>query len=201
MNIAIFGGSFDPPHNGHKAVIEQVLDRLQIDLLIILVAYQNPLKSHYRIHSHKRFLWMQTLCKDYERVLCSDYELQRNRVTTTMESVRYFQNLYKIETLYFVLGMDNFLQVPQWSDFDLLRLELSFVVIERDILDVFNNGQSVCEDFAKQNKLKMQYLQFSYPYSSSIIVKDIEHYRHEIPESIRHDVIESYAKIKLIKRI
>ena len=194
MRVAIFGGSFDPPHNGHKAIIEQVLNTLQIDLLIILVAYQNPLKSHYRIHAHKRFMWMQTLCKDYEKVLCSDYELQRNNVTTTIESVRYFQSLYNIETLYFVLGQDNFLQVPQWSNFDLLRLELSFVVIGREVLDICNSGLIACEKFAKKYMLKMQYLQFSYPYSSSLIMQDIAHYQNEIPESIRNDVIESYIK-------
>lgn len=201
MNIAIFGGSFDPPHNGHKAIIEQVLDKLPIDLLVILVAYQNPLKANYRIHAHKRFMWMQTLCKGYEKVLCSDYELRQNRVTTTIDSVRYFQNLYKIETLYFVLGQDNFLQVPQWNDFNSLRLELSFVVLERDNLHISSNGHHVCEKFAKQYMLKMQYLQFSYPYSSSIIVQDIEHYQNEIPENIRHDVMESYSKINLTKRI
>ena len=206
MRVAIFGGSFDPPHNGHKAIIEKVLETLQIDLLIVLVAYKNPLKSHYRINAQKRFIWMQTLCNEYEKVICSDYELRKNIITTTIESVRYFKNLYKIETLYFVLGQDNFLQVPKWNDFASLRIELSFVVIARKFLNPNHENLNkdlqekvkdlhICEQFAKKYMLKMQYLQFSYPYSSSLIMQDIKRYQEEIPESIRKSVIESYATI------
>ena len=49
MNLAIFGGSFDPPHKGHVGIIEKALIALNLDLLIVLVAYQNPLKAHFRI--------------------------------------------------------------------------------------------------------------------------------------------------------
>ena len=49
MNLAIFGGSFDPPHKGHVGIIEKALAALNLDLLIVLVAYQNPLKAHFRI--------------------------------------------------------------------------------------------------------------------------------------------------------
>lgn len=199
MRVAIFGGSFDPPHNGHRAIIEEVLT-LPIDLLIILVAYQNPLKSHYRVSASKRFFWMQTLCDCYEKTLCSDYEIQRNSVTTTIQSVRYFQNLYDIETLYFVLGQDNFLQVPRWSDFEALRLALSFVVIERDSqMGKIGQVEQSCRQFAKKYMLSMQYLSFSYPYSSSLILEDMGRYQNEIPEIIRNDVVETYSKLNLTK--
>ncbi len=198
MKIAIFGGSFDPPHKGHIAIIEQILQTLDIDLLIILVAYQNPLKAHYRIHAHKRFAWMQILSKHYKKTLCSDYEIQQNKVVTTMESVCYFQKLYKPSKIYFVLGQDNFLQVPQWHDFISLRKCLCFVVFRRitaESASTEENTQALCEQFAKKFMLTMQYLYFAYPYASSLIVQNMAQYKNEIPISIRNDVIESYATI------
>lgn len=198
VNLAIFGGSFDPPHKGHVGIIEKVLATLKLDLLIVLVAYQNPLKAHYRVHAQKRLAWMKDICKSYNNVLCSDYEILQNKPTTTKESMEYFKDLYKPSTMYFILGQDNFLQVPQWSCFEILRENLCFIVFERIANNSFNTtykSQFACEQFAQQHKLKMKYLNFSYPYASSLIVQNLEYYQDEIPENIRYDVIESYKTL------
>lgn len=44
MNLAIFGGSFNPPHSGHKAIIECALKYEWIDFLVVLPNFKNPLK-------------------------------------------------------------------------------------------------------------------------------------------------------------
>lgn len=49
MNIAIFGGSFNPPHSGHKAIIESALRCEFIDFLIILPNFKNPLKTQDKV--------------------------------------------------------------------------------------------------------------------------------------------------------
>ena len=198
MRIAIFGGSFDPPHNGHKGIIEQVLNKLQIDLLIILVAYQNPFKSNYRIHAQKRFIWIKKICESYNNVLCSDYEILQNKPTTTKDSIEYFKSLYNPSKFYFILGQDNFLQLPQWRNFDTLRKNLYFIVFERITkvsLDTLDNRQDICKQFAQKHNIKMKYFKFSYPYSSSIIMQNIAYYKNEIPDNIRNDVIESYKAL------
>ncbi|MCW1558127.1 adenylyltransferase/cytidyltransferase family protein, partial [Campylobacter jejuni] len=45
MKIALFGGSFDPPHNGHNSVVLEALEKLDIDKLIIMPTYINPFKQ------------------------------------------------------------------------------------------------------------------------------------------------------------
>lgn len=45
MNLAIFGGSFNPPHSGHRAIIECALRCEWIDFLVVLPNFKNPLKS------------------------------------------------------------------------------------------------------------------------------------------------------------
>lgn len=199
MNLAIFGGSFDPPHKGHVGIIEKALSALKLDLLIVLVAYQNPLKAHFRISAQKRLAWIKKVCEKYDNVLCSDYEILQNKPVTTKESMEYFKNLYKPSTMYFILGQDNFLQLPQWSYFEVLRENLCFIVFNRITKDCLNaNNENICKAFAQKHNLNMQFLHFSYPYASSLIIQNLEYYKDEIPENIRYDVIESY---KLLHKV
>jgi nicotinate-nucleotide adenylyltransferase len=46
MRIGLFGGSFNPPHEGHLLVAEEALRRLELDRVWVLVSPGNPLKSH-----------------------------------------------------------------------------------------------------------------------------------------------------------
>ena len=45
MKIAIFGGSFDPPHIGHEHITKQVLKQLDVDKVIVVPNFQNPFKD------------------------------------------------------------------------------------------------------------------------------------------------------------
>lgn len=292
MNLAIYGGSFDPPHKGHVAIIEEALATLDIDLLIIVVAYQNPFKSRYRSSATKRLEWIRTITQKYEKVVCSDYEILQNRPVPTIESVRYFQQHYQPSKMYLLLGQDNFLQLHKWHCFESLRQLLCFVVFERvldSMSDSYNNtscctsdsrkfktlsprtsitlpittqrlrrkiakalnlshakaynpkmpiqlhnnnilrmqglsytphiktskgkngialrvsnlsytlnttrnipstyNQAICGQFARRHGVNARYLPFCYPYSSSLITRDIARYYAEIPESIRNKVV------------
>lgn len=59
MKIALFGGSFDPPHNGHNSVVLEALEKLDIDKLIIMPTYINPFKQSFSADEKQRFLWVK----------------------------------------------------------------------------------------------------------------------------------------------
>ena len=63
MRIGLFGGSFNPIHEGHVLVIEEMLRRLQLDAIWVLVTPGNPLKNHKdlapladRVEAARRFI-------------------------------------------------------------------------------------------------------------------------------------------------
>ena len=73
--IALYGGSFDPPHIGHKAIVE-ALDKLDyIDKIIIMPAFLNPFKSSSHAPSELRFKWLKEIFKDFRKVQIDKYEL------------------------------------------------------------------------------------------------------------------------------
>jgi len=61
MNIALFGGSFDPPHIGHKMIVKQALSQLDIDQLIVMPTFLNPFKSKSHFSSKQRLLLAKEL--------------------------------------------------------------------------------------------------------------------------------------------
>ena len=65
MKIAIFGGSFDPIHIAHKAIVKRALEELEIDKLIIVPTYLNPFKSNFYLEPKVRF---ELLKKVFEKV-------------------------------------------------------------------------------------------------------------------------------------
>lgn len=73
MKIAIFGGSFDPIHTGHKIIVEEALKVLNIDKLIIVPTYLNPLKKDFLFTPKTRFELLKKVFKDNSKVEISDF--------------------------------------------------------------------------------------------------------------------------------
>ena len=71
--VALFGGSFDPPHEGHRLVAQAALRALNVDYVWWLVSPQNPLKSHKPKAIDRRVAAVQKLADD-RRFIVSDEE-------------------------------------------------------------------------------------------------------------------------------
>ena len=74
MKIAIFGGSFDPPHLGHEEVVKEALKELEIDKLIVVPTYLNPFKNESFLNANKRFLLLKKLFSKNKKIEVSDFE-------------------------------------------------------------------------------------------------------------------------------
>ncbi len=131
MKIAIFGGSFDPPHLGHEAVINEALKSLHVDKLFVIPTYLNPFKKEFFAPSTLRLKWLEKLftCKEVEIL---DFEVKQKRAVPTIETVEYLQNSYNLEKIYLIIGADNFATIESWHRYDELKQMVEFVVASRD---------------------------------------------------------------------
>jgi len=129
IKIAIFGGSFDPPHQGHQRIVEKALDVLEIDKLIIIPTFLNPFKNSSLATAAMRLSWCHKLFDQYPRVEVSDYEISLNKPVYTSESLRHFQELYDVK--YLIIGADNLSSIEKWHSFEWLNQEISWVVAHR----------------------------------------------------------------------
>lgn len=136
MKIAIFGGSFDPPHLGHDSVVKNALKSLNIDKLIIMPTFINPFKSGFFADEKQRFSWAKKVWGDLEKVEISDYELRQKRPVPSIESVLYLQKLYNPSQFYLIIGADHLQSLHKWHEFERLNSLVEFIIAKRDNIAV-----------------------------------------------------------------
>ena len=130
IKVAIFGGSFDPPHKGHQNIVQRALEILDIDKLIILPAFLNPFKKSTLASPEQREKWCHILFDDIEGVEVSDYEIRAGRPVYTSESLHHFRKYYDV--CYLIVGSDNLASIGRWHEFEWINSVVTWVIAERD---------------------------------------------------------------------
>ncbi len=129
IKIAIFGGSFDPPHKGHQMIADLALKMLDIDKLIILPAFLNPFKKSMLASPQQRLSWCHKIFDNVADIEICDYEIRQHRPVYTSESLRYLQQNYCVA--YLIIGSDNLSTITNWHEFEWLNREITWVVVDR----------------------------------------------------------------------
>jgi len=147
MNIAIFGGSFDPPHIGHEKIAYQVLDIVDIDKLIVVPTYLNPFKNKFHLEPFERFELLDNLFNS-DKIEISKFEINQNRAVASIETIEHFKRIYKPHNIYLIIGADNLKSIHLWNNFEKLNQLVKFIVISRD-------GYEVKDDIIQFINIKM----------------------------------------------
>ncbi|MBD3824161.1 MAG: nicotinate (nicotinamide) nucleotide adenylyltransferase [Epsilonproteobacteria bacterium] len=128
--IALFGGSFDPPHIAHVAIVDALLKLNKIDKVVVMPAYLNPFKSEFHAPSELRLKWLREIFTAYNNVEVSDYEISQARSVRTIESVEHLLQTYS--SIYLVIGADNLEKLPLWQNYERLSKLVRFIVATRE---------------------------------------------------------------------
>ena len=129
MAVAIFGGSFDPPHAGHVAVVKRALQTLPVDRLYVVPAFVNPFKEGTHAPAELRLQWLRRIFENEARVEVSDFEVCQERPVPTVETVRHFRQ--RDPSVYLIIGSDNLDALARWHDFERLDSMVTWVVATR----------------------------------------------------------------------
>ena len=125
--IAFLGGIFDPPHFGHLKPALELTQRPEITQLRFLPCYQPPHKQTATSDVHR--LTMLKLIEKPPAIVVDDYEIERRRVSYTVDSLRHFRRqVGDQQSLAFVLGQDTFQEIASWSRYRQL-LELVHLIV------------------------------------------------------------------------
>lgn len=128
--VAIFGGSFDPPHKGHQQIVKNATQNLEIDRLLVVPAYLNPFKTSSLASASKRLEWCRTLFSNSNKVIVDDYEIRQGKSTYTSQTVKHFSMLYHVK--YLIIGADNLSALSQWHEFEALNAQITWVIVTRE---------------------------------------------------------------------
>lgn len=133
LKLGLLGGSFNPIHNGHLAIAGFARDRLNLDRVLFIPTGDPPHKREGSLAPAKDRLEMVRLAVASTSAFgLSDVELQRAGKSYTIDTVRMLQRQFGSSTdLYFLIGLDAFLEIPSWKDPRKLLSLCRFVILPR----------------------------------------------------------------------
>lgn len=116
--IGIFGGTFNPIHNGHVLAVEEFQRQLALDQVILIPAALPPHKRmpHGSPDAEIRLAMVQAATAHLPYVTVSDIELQREGASYTADTLRQLHAQLPNDTLYLLMGTDSFLSLTDWYE-------------------------------------------------------------------------------------
>ena len=134
--VALFGGTFDPIHAGHIAVAQAALRRFHLDAIHFIPSARPPHKTKMALTPFlHRYAMVALACADHATFVPSVAEAEMDgatpRVFYTIDTVRRFRREHPDDHLYFIVGADQFLELPTWKNYEALLDCCDFIIASR----------------------------------------------------------------------
>ena len=113
--LGLFGGSFDPIHNGHLHIARAFADELALDSVIFLPAGDPYHKNATSASAAQRLAMVEAAIAGDSRFAASDVDMVREGATYSVDTVQIFRQHFADATLWWLMGMDSLLQLHTWK--------------------------------------------------------------------------------------
>lgn len=131
--IAVFGGTFNPIHEGHLHLCRECDKVLGFDEILLMPTNVPPHKKPDHLLSNEDRLAMCRLaCEWQEKIRVSDLEMQMQGVSYTVYTVKELRKQYPDAELYWIVGSDMLLSFHQWYQYEEILKEISLVAGARE---------------------------------------------------------------------
>lgn len=127
MRLGIFGGTFDPIHNGHLAIAKAAMQEVQLDKLYVFPTANPPHKGRPCSSLAERYA-MVTLALQGERNMIP-YMIPDSKYA--VDEIKHFMDTFGVTQVFYIMGMDSYLDIPNWYRPDELCQLCHFVVSYR----------------------------------------------------------------------
>ncbi|MBQ5327230.1 MAG: nicotinate (nicotinamide) nucleotide adenylyltransferase [Oscillospiraceae bacterium] len=133
MDILLFGGSFDPVHNGHENILRTALEYKKFDKIIIMPigspGHKPSCKAPFAVRKHLVELAFGDMGVEME---VSDFEGNSRQKSYSYITVDHLKNLYPGSRIYFIIGADSAINMHKWMNWQYLAQNVIFLVFDRE---------------------------------------------------------------------
>lgn len=131
--IGILGGTLDPIHIGHMIIAETALEELQLEKVIFMPSGNPPHKDKKSISDNiHRENMVKLSIEDNERFVFSDFEMKREGIIYTADTLKLLKEKYMDMDIFFILGADSLLAIETWYKPGVIFENCTIVVADRD---------------------------------------------------------------------
>src|SRR5579871_6770123 len=147
MRVGLFGGSFNPAHEGHAHVAETALRRLRLDRVIWLVSPQNPLKPTHETEQLTRRLWNALRYAQGPSMIVSDAETRIGSFYT-IDTLRVLKARYPGVCFVWIMGADSLSTFHRWRGWTQIMRETPVAVVSRPGTELKSRTSPAARRFA-----------------------------------------------------
>lgn len=133
MKLGLLGGSFNPIHRCHLSIARSARQILQLDRILFIPTGDPPHKPSGTLAAARhRYRMVQLAIQDIPEFTLTDIEIRRPGKSYSIDTVRAVQEEYgPAATIFFIIGLDAFLDLPSWKNAEHLLASCRFVVLSR----------------------------------------------------------------------
>lgn len=157
--VAIMGGTFDPIHNGHLRTAVEVLDRYQYSELRLIPCFQPVHKGQPSVSPQQRLEMAKLAISGDSRLRMDSREMDREGPSYSVDTLRDIRSeIGPNESLIMVLGMDSFLSLPTWQNWQELIQYSHLLVVSRPGWepDLISELSAFCENYRAASSHELQ---------------------------------------------
>jgi nicotinate-nucleotide adenylyltransferase len=130
--IGILGGTFDPVHLGHIKAAEDVRAAFRLDKVLFIPSYIPPHKTSGPAASAvDRLRMVELACRGHKGFVASAMEVAARETSYSILTLARIRDLFPDAWVFFMLGIDAFLEIGTWREYDRVLAECLFVVMDR----------------------------------------------------------------------
>ena len=132
LKLGLFGGTFDPVHYGHINTAKEIHNRFNLFKTIFIPANIPPHKKIPATEPVHRLKMVKLAVLGLDIFEVSDTEIIRDGNSYSFQTIEYFKKFYKSRAeLFFILGIDIFLEISTWKNYPSFFSESNFIVMNR----------------------------------------------------------------------
>lgn len=147
--IVVFGGAFNPPTNSHFSLAEQICSEYEEVEQVIFIPVSDAYPKDDLLYASYRVEMLQKVCDKNPKFTVSTIEADKQKVSSTLDTLEKIKNNYSACEIWFTMGTDNLKSITSWYGYKELISQYKLLVLERD--------HDVMNQIINQNKELKQY--------------------------------------------
>jgi nicotinate-nucleotide adenylyltransferase len=133
LRLGIFGGTFDPVHQGHLILARDALEQARLDAILFIPCAQSPHKSgRPRTSDAQRVAMLQRALRGESRFWLSRCELERGMPSYAIDTADEISEAFPRAALFWLIGADQLARLHEWERWSELRRRIKFILLQRE---------------------------------------------------------------------
>lgn len=154
--IGIYGGSFDPIHLGHLKTATTLKTELQLDHLFLLPCCEPVHKDGLKYPSNDRLKMLNLALEKFSTLEIDSREILRGGGSYMIDTLHELKQIYRDEPICLIIGMDSFLKIKTWKDWQEFSKLVHLVILERQGFNIIDSSLDSFHSTKEVNELRLE---------------------------------------------